>query len=107
MAREFISPNHVFSLADDLLAESTDHSMHINHIHYGTVPELTNNVITKHHWLLEEWHTFCGLSSNDSQEPIQNRRLMGVSASSLNQHKSFSVDVLPFLRPPQLASMSY
>ncbi|KAG2062723.1 hypothetical protein BDR04DRAFT_1123747, partial [Suillus decipiens] len=77
MAREFISPNHAFSLADDLLAESSDHSTHIDHIHYGAVhgavPELTNNVIAKHRWLSEEWHTFCGLGPGEPQAPVRTR----------------------------------
>ncbi|KAG1844369.1 hypothetical protein F4604DRAFT_1937570 [Suillus subluteus] len=92
MAREFISPNHAFSLTDDLLAEGADHSTHIDHIHYGTVhgavPELTNNVIAKHRWLSEEWHTFCGLGPGDPQAPIRKRRSTRASASSS------SVDVL-------------
>ncbi|KAG2358663.1 hypothetical protein BDR07DRAFT_1489182 [Suillus spraguei] len=97
MAREFISPNHAFSLADDLLAESADHSTHIDHIHYGTVhgavPELTNNVISKHRWLSEEWHTFCGLGPGDPQAPIRKRRSARASASSSNYPESSSVDV--------------
>ncbi|KAG2028546.1 hypothetical protein BDR03DRAFT_988365, partial [Suillus americanus] len=86
MAREFISPNHAFSLADDLLAEGADHSTHIDHVHYGTihgaVPELTNNVIAKHRWLSEEWHTFCGLGPGDPQVPIRKRRSTRASAPS-------------------------
>ncbi|KAG1791924.1 uncharacterized protein HD556DRAFT_1444991 [Suillus plorans] len=70
MAREFISPNHAFSLADDLLAESADHFTHIDYIHYGTVH-----------------------SPGDPQEPIRKRRLTGASASSSNQPKSSSADV--------------
>lgn len=74
ISREFISPNHAFSLADELLAESADHSTLIDHIHYGTVrgsiPRLTNNVMAKHRWLSGQWQLFCGLGPGQPQEPI-------------------------------------
>ncbi|KAG1718132.1 uncharacterized protein EDB91DRAFT_1258863 [Suillus paluster] len=78
MAREFISLNHAFSLADDLLAESADHSTQIDHIHYGNlhgaIPQLTNNVMEKHRLLSEEWQLFCGLGPGEPQQPIRQRR---------------------------------
>jgi hypothetical protein len=71
--------------------------MHIDHIHYGTiygiVPELTNNIIAKHCWLLEEWQTFCGLGPGNLQVPICKRRSTMASTSSLNHLGSSSVDV--------------
>ncbi|KAG1725721.1 uncharacterized protein EDB91DRAFT_1254659 [Suillus paluster] len=92
MAREFISLNHAFSLADDLLAESADHSTQIDHIHYGNlhgaIPQLTNNVMEKHRLLSEEWQLFCGLGPGHLHHPL------------------ITVDPLPSTYPPFLRPVS-
>jgi hypothetical protein len=78
MAREFISPNDAFAMAEDLLAEGADHSTDIDKGHYGllygSMPELTNNTMSKHRWLNEEWQSFCGLGPFPPQEPIRQAR---------------------------------
>jgi len=88
MAREFISPNHAFSLADELLAESADHSVQVDHVHYGTVhgtiPQLTNNVMAKHRWLSGEWQLFCGLGPGQPQEPIAKQGRPGPSSFNVS-----------------------
>lgn len=94
MAREFISPSHAFSLADDLLAEGADHSTEIDHSHYGnlqgSIPELSNNTVEKHRWLAREWHSFCGLGPFEPQEPVRRTRMRGGSAQAQSDLASSS-----------------
>lgn len=75
MAREFISPNEAFAQADGILSQSSDHSINVDHEHYGRisggVPRLSNNTICHQRWLSLEWSSFYGLGPYEVQKPIR------------------------------------
>ncbi|KAG1837461.1 hypothetical protein DFJ58DRAFT_734353 [Suillus subalutaceus] len=97
MAREFISPNDAFAMAEDLLAEGADHSTDTDKEHYGilygSMPELTNNTMSKHRWLNEEWHAFCGLGPFPPQEPIRQTRTRGAHSQGAQGGRQSSPDL--------------
>lgn len=97
MAREFISPNDAFAMAEDLLAEGADHSTDIDKEHYGlvygSIPELTNNTMSKHRWLNEEWQAFCGLGPFPPQAPIRQTRTRSAHTPGAYGGGAYSADL--------------
>jgi hypothetical protein len=77
IAREFIAPDDSYDQADNILAESADHSTGVDHAHYaiiqGAVPRLSNNSMCKHRWLGDQWHSVLGLGPLAPPEAIRTR----------------------------------
>ncbi|KAG2340022.1 P-loop containing nucleoside triphosphate hydrolase protein [Suillus weaverae] len=75
MGREFIAPDDSYDAADNILAESADHSTAIDQSHYalvqGGVPRLSNNTMCKHRWLGDQWHSVLGLGPFPPPEAIR------------------------------------
>ncbi|KAG2092333.1 uncharacterized protein F5147DRAFT_657735, partial [Suillus discolor] len=78
IGREFIAPDDSYDQADNILAESADHSTGVDHAHYaiiqGVVPRLSNNSMSKHRWLGDQWHSVLGLGPYPPPEAIRIRR---------------------------------
>ncbi|KAG1813025.1 hypothetical protein EV424DRAFT_1541899 [Suillus variegatus] len=66
-----------YDQADNILAESADHSTSVDHEHYaiiqGAVPRLSNNSMCKHRWLGDQWHSVLGLGPLAPPEAIRTR----------------------------------
>ncbi|KAG1818579.1 uncharacterized protein BJ212DRAFT_1298659 [Suillus subaureus] len=79
------------------VSEGMDHSMDTDKNHYGilygSMPELTNNTMLKHHWLSEEWQVFCGLGPFPPQEPIQQKRTRSAHSQSAQGDGQLSPDL--------------
>ncbi|KAG1785486.1 uncharacterized protein HD556DRAFT_1314257 [Suillus plorans] len=77
IGREFIAPDDSYDQADNILAESADHSTGVDHTHYGivqgVVPRLSNNSMCKHRWLGDQWHSVLGLGPLAPPEAIRIR----------------------------------
>lgn len=75
LGREFISPNETFPCADDVLAEAADHSTEVDASHYavvhGALPRLSNNALSQHRWLSEEWGNLLGIGPHPPPEPVR------------------------------------
>ncbi|KAG2134202.1 uncharacterized protein EDB93DRAFT_1254626 [Suillus bovinus] len=75
IGREFIAPDDSYDQADNILAESADHSTGMDHSHYaviqGVVPRLSNNSMCKHRWLGDQWHSVLGLGPFPPPEAIR------------------------------------
>jgi hypothetical protein len=88
LGREFISPNETFPCADDVLAEAADHSTEVDVAHYaavhGTLPRLSNNALSQHRWLCEEWGSFLGMGPHPPPEPVRIIRTKARSAKPLD-----------------------
>ncbi|KAI9461354.1 hypothetical protein HD554DRAFT_2176321 [Boletus coccyginus] len=73
MAWEFIAPDQSFACTDNILAESADHSIDVDHAHYGmtarTIPTLSPLEMANHKWVADQWHSFLGLGPHPPQEP--------------------------------------
>ena len=91
LGREFISPNETFPCADDVLAEAADHSTEVDVAHYatvhGTLPRLSNNVLSQHRWLCEEWRSLLGMGPHPPPEPVHVIRTKARSAKPLDVGK--------------------
>ncbi|KAG1830498.1 hypothetical protein DFJ58DRAFT_848448 [Suillus subalutaceus] len=93
MGREFIAPDESYDQADNILAESADHSTGMDHSHYaviqGVVPRLSNNSMCKHRWLGDQWHSVLGLGPFPPPEAIRISRKNlsnGTSVRSISDH---------------------
>ena len=88
LGHEFISPNETFPCADELLAESADHSTEVDSSHYavvhGALPRLSNNALSQHRWLSEEWSSLLGLGPHPPPEPVRVIRTRARSTTSLD-----------------------
>ena len=88
LGREFISPNETFPCADDVLAEAADHSTEVDVAHYaavhGTLPRLSNNALSQHRWLCEEWGSLLGMGPHPPPEPVRVIRTKARSAKPLD-----------------------
>lgn len=88
LGHEFISPNETFACADELLAEAADHSTEVDASHYsvvhGALPRLSNNVLSQHRWLSEEWSSLLGLGPHLPPEPVRIIRTRARSTNSLD-----------------------
>ncbi|KAF8425824.1 hypothetical protein L210DRAFT_986547 [Boletus edulis BED1] len=91
LGHEFISPDETFPCADDLLAESADHSTEVDASHYavlhGTLPRLSNNTMSRHRWLSEEWSSLLGLGPQQPPEPVRVIRTRARSKSLLDPNE--------------------
>ncbi|KAH0825830.1 hypothetical protein J3R83DRAFT_7803, partial [Lanmaoa asiatica] len=74
LAHQFISPNELFTCADNILAEAADHSAEVDAAHYAivhsTLPQITNNEMNKHRWVADEWGSLLGLGPFSPPEPV-------------------------------------
>ncbi|KAG2081057.1 hypothetical protein BD769DRAFT_1684432 [Suillus cothurnatus] len=103
MGREFIAPDDSYDQADNILAESADHSTGMDHSHYavvhGVVPRLSNNSMCKHRWLGDQWHSVLGLGPSPPPEAIRISRknlYNGTTIQSISdQHASEIPSSLP------------
>ena len=88
LGHEFISPNETFPSADELLAESANHSTEVDASHYaivhGALPRLSNNVLSQHRWLSEEWSSLLGLGPHPPPEPVRVIRTRARATNSLD-----------------------
>ena len=88
LGREFISPNETFPCADDVLAEAADHSTEVDVAHYaavhGALPRLSNNALSQHRWLCEEWGSLLGMGPHPPPEPVRVIRTKARSAKPLD-----------------------
>lgn len=88
LGHEFISSNESFPCVDRLLAEAADHSTEVDASHYavihGALPRLSNNVLSQHRWLSEEWSSLLGLGPYPIPEPVRAIRTRARSADSLD-----------------------
>jgi len=91
LGHEFISPNETFPCTDELLAESADHSTEVDASHYavvhGALPRLSNNVLSQHRWLSEEWSSLLGLGPHLPPEPVRVIRTRTRSTNSLDPNE--------------------
>ncbi|KIK76772.1 hypothetical protein PAXRUDRAFT_17952 [Paxillus rubicundulus Ve08.2h10] len=100
MARNYIAPNAMFTLPDNVLAKNADHSLEIDRLHYGNaigaLPRLTHNQMEQQCWAAHKWHSLLSLGPYAIQEPITNARLCGPVALR-DALKSMVADMIPEL----------
>ncbi|KAG1830491.1 hypothetical protein DFJ58DRAFT_736947 [Suillus subalutaceus] len=75
MGREFIATDDSSDDADNILAESPDHDTAMDHsfhsVVHGLVPRLSNNIMCKHRWLGDQWHSVLGLGPFPPPEAVR------------------------------------
>ncbi|KAG1788380.1 uncharacterized protein HD556DRAFT_1312140, partial [Suillus plorans] len=87
IGREFITPDDSYDQADNILAESADHSTGVDLSYYavvqGAVPRLSNNSMCRHRWMGDQWHSILGLGPLPPPEPIRISRKNIANGTSL------------------------
>ena len=79
MGQEFIGSDKPSTWVDDVLADSADHSVEVDHAHYGAIrgaiPRVSHSQMRQHRWIGEQWSSLCGLGPRPPPKPCKSRML--------------------------------
>ena len=79
MGQEFIGSDQPSTWVDDVLADSADHSVEVDHAHYGAIrgaiPRVSHSQMRQHRWIGEQWSSLCGLGPHPPPKPCKSRML--------------------------------